>query len=130
MISKELLSEVMKKEVKYVESNLCYFEEFSSCMQGITFKGTSHREYWNIYELAHKCKEWALSQGFSLSSSKPIVANDEGNQVFNYWWCAYLHEINKESFEAPLMVTFNNFNSETEPEAIFKACQWILENKN
>ena len=125
IISKELLSEVFGQEVKFIRyiANNTYEVHFE---KPIRLK----YQIINIYELAHKCKEWALSQGFSLSSSKPIVANDEGNQVFNYWWCAYLHEINKESFEGPAMATFNNFNSEIEPEAIFKACQWILDNKD
>lgn len=133
MISKELYEEVQKDYIDFKnitqDEYITIFNKEEETVEYVNKHNWYEADSISIYKLAHKCKEWALSQGFSLSSSKPIVANDEGNQVFNYWWCAYLHEINKESFEAPLMVTFNNFNSETEPEAIFKACQWILDNK-
>ncbi len=72
----------------------------------------------NIYELAHKCKEWALSLGYVFSIySFNFSFNTEqehrvrlliGNEVV-YWG--------------------NDSCDETEVEAIFKACQWILENK-
>lgn len=106
MISKELLSEVFKKEVECAESNLCYFEEYTSCMQGITFKDEP-RTYWNIHELAHKCKEWAFKQGLGLAI---------------YWH--YTGVINIEVKDGELV------QADTEPEAIFKACQWILDNKD
>ena len=123
MTSKELLSEVMKKEGKYVESNLCYFEEFSSCMQGITFKGTSHREYWNIYELAHKCKEWATENKYTILTENMypngyfayVLSNEQSIEQ-----CGYLCE-HKVIKDIP--------HNKTEPESIFAACQWILENK-
>ena len=109
IISKELLSEVFNKEVEYVESNLCYFEEYTSCMQGITFKDEP-RTYWNIHELAHKCKEWARAKGYELYSAY-IDINASICELFG---------INFIELE---------FNSDTEPEAILKACQWILDNK-
>ena len=118
MISKELLGEVINSydliavntlnQVIYVDDNGSY--------QNI-----------NIHELANKCKKWAIVKGYQVSSSKPIVADDEGKQVFNYWWSAYLFKFDG-GYESPLLVT-KSFNAETEPEAIFKACQWILENK-
>lgn len=63
----------------------------------------------NIYEFADKCKMWALDRGFVISS------------------CAENAIIHKCGFE----LTFNNIQyscvENTEQEAIFKACQWILE---
>lgn len=59
----------------------------------------------NIYELANKCKEWAFIQGYALNS------NFRG-------YCDICDTGFLEGFEA-----------ETEPEAIFKACEWILEIK-
>ena len=61
----------------------------------------------NMYELTHKCKEWALENGYELYSSSIGICD-----IFN-----------------------NDFENKgahiagTEPEAIFKACQWILDNK-
>ena len=83
MISKELLKEVMPTY------DYMYIDEF------------------NIYELAHRCKEWA----------------------------AYRHECFINIFQKTSYNKYTAkldgkvFQSDTEPEAIFKACQWILDNK-
>ena len=58
----------------------------------------------NIYELAYKCKEWAYGLG---------VAIDSCHQT------AIIH------FDRKIEI-----KGDTEPEAIFKACEWILENKD
>jgi len=67
----------------------------------------------NIYELAHKCKEWAVTKDMyietrlvsSNSLARCVVWFDGDNDV--YW----------------------NDDDELEPYAIFKACQWMLNNK-
>ena len=64
----------------------------------------------NIYELAYKCKEWAYSNGFIVSSG----INSERK-----WWA---DSIGVEEFPE----VYEIFSAETEPEAIFKACEWIL----
>ena len=72
----------------------------------------------NIYELAHKCKEFAFKQGYEIQSR--IMSNDHqkrGN-------CCIL----KVEYEYESCIKIEN--AKTEPEAIFKACQWILENKD
>ncbi|MEA3280219.1 MAG: hypothetical protein U9Q38_06440, partial [Thermodesulfobacteriota bacterium] len=62
----------------------------------------------NIHELAHKCKEWAYSDGIMLQS---YLYNDKAR-------C----DIEKFGvFEHEFQV------ADTEPESIFKACEWILE---
>lgn len=70
----------------------------------------------NVYGIAHKCKEWAFNQGYELFSR--ILSNDSqmrGNCLI----------IKAESDpETVLKIE----NEKTEPEAIFKACQWILDN--
>ena len=66
--------------------------------------------YWiNIYELAHKCKEWAILNG-----------------GYNIWSSGY----GKECYiDGRRFKEFENirFLAASEPEAIFKACEWILE---
>jgi len=59
----------------------------------------------NRYELAHKCKEWAYKNKFSISSAKTL---HDG-------WIA---EITGQVM----------FKASTEPEAVFKACNWIFDN--
>jgi hypothetical protein len=101
MISKELLSEVLG-----IDKRLCRIDEIKEnyiFFYTMTNAG-EFQNYINIYELAHKCKEWALTEDKCLSST-PYHKE--------LYVCTILGD---EMFEA-----------ETEPEAIFKACEWILE---
>lgn len=110
MISKELLSAVLGDtvyEIQLLESNAIF---------GGVQLWVSSDEYdmaVNIYELAHKCKEWAFNQGCVLHTySRPTVFN-----------CVCKINHGKE-YEV------NTFILDSEPEAIFKACQWILTEKD
>ncbi len=64
----------------------------------------------NIYELAHKCKEWALTKGYMLSSLKGST----------FGRCAIVRNVTDVHYEFDIL-------DDSEPQAIFKACQWILE---
>ena len=105
--SKELLSEVLGKEVTNIQKG-CTENELKITAY---FGNVRQSFHINIYELAHKYKEWAKSQKlFILSFPSP----NEGLE--GYW--ANLTNNTHRAFAA------------TEPEAIFKACQWILDNRN
>lgn len=105
-ISDELLSKILGRECE--DAILANMDE-------------SYLEYWvdeynddysrkiNIYELAHKCKEWALKQKYYIKS-----------QVGTEISVANIFASNNRCDE--------NITANTEPEAIFKACEWILEN--
>ena len=105
MISKELLSEVLKGTI----------QEFKINNEGnVDFIFIGDYDEWktiNIYELANKCKEWALNK------------HDYG--ISTYW--------NKDEkvFVSLIMENWMSDNysmdADTEPEAIFKACSYILE---
>lgn len=101
MISKELLSEVLEVGIDivdhYTKDNNLYYSFSRSSTQHI-----------NIYELAHKCKEWAKNKGYLLLSGY-----DDGKTFY----CTCSNKSSPDSY------------SGTEPEAIFKVCQWILDNK-
>jgi hypothetical protein len=62
----------------------------------------------NIYELAYKCKEWAYEFGYQLASYP----------TGEIYMCRDPHNNNVY------------VSGSSEPEAIFKACQWILDNKD
>lgn len=99
-MSKELLSEVLNlKRIDniYIEDNLLYFCELNKPI--------------NIYELAHKCKEWAWDNGW-------IVKSGTTKSGFDCEVWGYTFDKRKR------------LDGESEPEAIFKACQWILDNKD
>jgi len=102
MISKELLSEVLNVKVISIEvytNGVDYYEEHGSTI------------HINIHELTHKCKEWALTQNYIIKS----FISDKGYAIIET-------KVGKDEI-IDLKI------SNTEPEAIFKACQWILENK-
>ncbi len=65
----------------------------------------------NVYQLAHMCKEWAKHKGYNLYSSVGgLLSPIDGGYV----------ELKRYSL-------VSEYYGETEPEAIFKACGWILE---
>ena len=106
MINIELLSEVLNEDI--IDFNV----EDNELIYNVNYDHT--RSFINIYELAHKCKEWALnkdylidsSHGYEISTATPILGIG-GN-----------------------VMTIGTLESTTEPEAIFKACEYILkENK-
>ena len=104
MISKELLSEVLNDEVGdyfYYKDNLLWFEQ-------------DDKEYnINIYEFAHKCKEWLEYNCFY----DVMIVEDELHLMEDIWgeYGAYSHK----SFTSESSLILN----------IFKACQYIMENK-
>ena len=74
-------------------------------------------DYINIYELAHKCKAWALRKNYILASE----SNTYGG-------------ICNMSISSMDVDVFYNIQSttraNTEVEAVIKACEWILNNKD
>ena len=108
MISKELLSKVLGYEVeirgfkdKYIPANFEYIVDM------IDVKTI------NIYELAHKCKEWAYNQGYVLDCFSKCT------------------EIRKKNEEDILYIERGELfdDSSYDISLVFKACQWILDNK-
>lgn len=120
-VSKELLIEVIKETItkhnmafsEVLES--CYIEDNNKLM--INYK-TTHGIILgyiiNIYELAHKCKEWAYKYHKIIINSRTTSKTKDINgyaEIIKS--CDYLY----------------GDYADTEVEAIFKACQWILDNK-
>ena len=78
----------------------------------------------NIYELAYKCKVWATENKYTI-----LTEDMHPNGYFAYVLS------NKESIEnygylCEHKVIKDIPHNKTEPEAIFAACQWILDNRN
>ena len=100
--SKELISEVLSKEVeeeRFIDSN------------SLTYVNSGIYEDINIYEFAFKCKEWALS-----------VYHNIDFMVYGRSQCDLI------IFTQPDDIKYN-FNEDTEIEAIFKACDYIMKQK-
>ena len=122
MISKELLSEVLGlKKIESISTNLRQIQEgiYGHAKENeIAYLAKNQWYLLNIHELAHKCKEWALKNEFWLKSSVNNITEFCEDEAY----CDIL------DFEHSLDDFY--LGGDTEPEAIFKACQWILENKD
>lgn len=109
MISKELLSEVLDcKDLTINEIN-----SKAVVVRYMTKEGIEDGKWVNIHELAHKCKEWAFKNSYTLI-------------IENYF---------SRGCDCTLSTVPNGnlgyqFDADTEPKAIFKVCQWILDNKD
>lgn len=106
MISKELLSVVMGVEIykiiildNYIRYTL--MEDYEDIAQDLYEI--------NIFEFAHKCKEWAYKQGFLIGSNcrNGVTVTD----------------INTHTILNHFDVDFEDFT-----EFEIKACQWLLDN--
>jgi hypothetical protein len=107
MISKELLSEVLGCKLDIDEqlqpNDIEYIEKVGSKL---------YYRYINIYELQNLCKEWALLNDYSCMS-RP--------RLFGGWLSELMSDYGVEDTQ---------FDADSEPEVVFKACQWILKYKD
>jgi hypothetical protein len=113
MISKELLSEVYNFEIIKLQ-RLDDIRVLNMDFHGWAVRCKDSDDDFlitSLSELAHKCKEWAESKGYYMMSG--TWALQDGKQKA----CI----IGKPR---PL----ETFIADTETEAIFKACEWILTN--
>lgn len=109
MISKELLTAIRNDEHIVVDLDLCELKD-----NKIGYLLDSKQWYYlNIYELAHKCKEWARNKDIFLRS----FYDYEG--AFCY--------ISAPTCVDKIEIPKTGFCSETEVEAIIKASEYILE---
>ena len=111
-ISKELLGEVLGYEVDAFLGISENEIDYTCCKdKDIGYEDISI----NIYEFAFKCKEWAKSKDYYILSGY-----DDTNIPVSL--------INHHYGEGGCSCD-KYFETNTEPEAVFKACQWILEQR-
>lgn len=111
MPTKELLSAVFGRtvsDVKLLSENEIGYYFYDKPRARLLFWEIPYHTI-SIYELAYKCKEWAFDEGFVLKSYKRQGAFSETYH--------YAIDINEKICE---------WLANTEHEAIFKACEWIL----
>ena len=111
-ISKELIKNVLAKETEYLSDDFTFNIEDNYIL--FVDDGESQFEV-NVYEFAFKCKEWAFSKGYIISSGlTPVlgVNKDGWAEVF--------------SSSTPLDGKLRTFKQLSELEAVFRACEWIL----
>ena len=122
MISKELLSEVLGikvveiyKEKGEIYRYRRYKEEIDGC------------HIHNIYELAHMCKEWAIKQ--SSNNNFFVLEISSGALTSNVYCFVEYRLYDEYSRNGGKDFKYVVTDLKTEPEAIFKACEWILKDK-
>ena len=104
----KLLSTVLNKKVKEGIGKITIIDNLVI----FAYEGDDFLSDINLYELAHKCKEWAWKQDKEHITT---TINTRKTLTGLYKTC-----INDDI----------EWFAKTEPEAIFKACQWILEQKD
>ena len=107
-ISKELIKNVLVKETENLSDDFSFYidEDY------IVFRDEGETLFdYNIYKFAFKCKEWALTQNYSMLS---LPTKDGGKCEF------YLKSVNSIKDKVQ--------RDKSEVESIIKACQWVLEN--
>ena len=109
MISKELLSEGLGIKISKVKGLLAA-KDNRSLLSFVSNRDKSRndgKEIINIHELSNLCKQWAYSvDEYNMESGLDSV------YLFDRYSCAD---------DDPVEI----FSADTEPEAIFKATQWI-----
>ena len=117
--SKELLSEVLAdiynpRIVEWMEVEDNYLRTYYDCGryddQG---RPTGLGIEINIYELANKCKEWILAEGYSFFSY-----SDDNSE-----WYAQCKLVTTDI--QPLTWSV----ADTEPDAVFEAAEWVRQQK-
>jgi hypothetical protein len=73
----------------------------------------------NVYELAFKCKEWAYKQDEKYTS---FLTGRDTKYDFKRYFAYFPMILDRDGYE-------KQFRADSEPDAIFKACHWILDNK-
>ena len=120
--SKELLSAVLNSTVHFTNQIKCADNELCISFTNKRFSGTKN---YNIYELAHKVKEWAwYDQSYQISSYFITLELKQGMSA---------EDLRQQPVCQSCIANINGtlieyFDTNTEPEAIFKAGNYILEN--
>ena len=127
MISKELYEEVQKDYIDFKnitqDEYITIFNKEEETVEYVNKHTWYEADSISIYKLAHKCKEWA-----TFKNGKNIITERDISGVYSYIIFMIGITIHNEYLDDTTKI-LANFKADTEPEAIFKACQWILENK-
>ena len=114
-ISKELFDNVFEGCVfNYVKDDVIHYSQPCVIMEGSWVESET-----SINDFFFDCKEWAFSKGYIISSGlTPVLGiNKDG-------WAEVF------SSSTPLDGKLHTFKQLSEPEAVFKACEWILKEEN
>ena len=114
ILTRELLSVVFGKEVA-LDDNIQITETI------IHYSNVTHMSEINIYELANKCKIWALTQNCSIMSTF--------KHTFGHARVEWYEKGHFDKFNQARELNFYSswFKEENEALAVISASQWILD---
>lgn len=125
-ISKELLSEVynfkVKDFVKLGTNETTYEVRFEGLKNGLSYNII------NIYELVHKCKEWAWNNGYQIRSSfrSIIMGSTSYGELID---CNNPIETDEGNIYE-MIASYGVEDDESEIEVIIRLSEWVLEKLN
>ena len=112
-ISKELFESAMNINVFYHNDF-----ELDDNRGGIYYERDNVTNFIHYNDFFFRCKEWALGQGYYLAS----------NMYIGGGCCDYFTDASPDCNECG-NTTSELIHRSSEQQAVFDACQWILENK-
>ena len=127
-ISKELLSEVLGRQVA-LDGNI----QIANTV--VHYSDTTHMSSINIYELVHRCKKWARTLKFIyMNIGNPLSETRSGLDIR-----ISIKQLYGKPFGVEIVTLDERFSIlsylkhetfDTEQDAVVKACEWILKNKD
>lgn len=90
-------------------------------------------EVYNKYELASRCISWCLGKGYEITAKRPIVSDDTGKSVINFWYIGYIFKFELGVYEDLLKQELSkdaiSIISDNYAEAIFKCTEYVYNTK-
>lgn len=122
-ISKELVSEVLGKEISQIQivgNTLNYVIPNVETQEDDELVYIDLGQNMNIYEFAFKCKEWAFKNGYIIDTGVlPVIKQGKNDRDYFYT----IQSSNGEFLET----SDSNDIIKSELNATIKACEWILD---
>ena len=113
-MTKELLEEILEVKIDKIQLDLD-IPGAEKTVRYYTKNAFRPFDYINIFELSYKCKEYALTKGYTLISQSRDYCKSKGICfIYKDDWTSEFPDYCLESF-----------SGESEIEAIFKATEWI-----
>lgn len=126
MISRELLSEVLGLDEKFINDDIKHDGDYLTW----SFEGEDTRPKVNVYKLQHLMKEWALKNGYYLLSGI-YTYNGFSDGTYSCFINQNFSSVDDGEFisrgESSLH-EYHGFFQET--DVVTKACLWVQKNKD
>lgn len=118
-ISKELFEKIMNVKLTTDLSIAPYYNEVNGCEEEDLILINYNFIWIPLDTFFFKCKDWAFEQAYQLESCKTNKLLED-NKFESIYMCGGFYQYS----------VIQNFYASSEQQAVFDACQWILNNKD